>query len=568
MSEMNQNKNNSLPLLRVRDLCISWGDKRAVDRLSLDIFAGEKIALVGESGSGKSITAMSFLGLLSGAQVAGESVFVTKDGKALDLVKTREREFQKLRGGDIAMIFQEPMTALDPLFNIGDQIVEGIELHEGISGQAAWNRAVELLDRTGIQEPHKKAQLYPHQLSGGQRQRAMIAMALACGPRLLLADEPTTALDVTLRVQIMALLEKLHQEDGMAVLLISHDLGVVRNFANRVAVMEKGVLVERGVTQEVFANPQHAYTKRLLASSHPKRLVRDVPPDVGGAAQSAQAVISAKQVRVLYPGNTRAKGEGLERFAFWRKEPFCALDNASLLLQQGRTLGVIGESGSGKSTLALALLDLIPRKQVSGDIEITGVKWEESRAREKLLRSKIQVVFQDPFSSLSPRMLVGDIVGEGLLVHQPELSRVQRQASVAKALNDVGLPADIMSRYPHEFSGGQRQRIAIARALIINPSVIILDEPTSALDVSIQMQVLELLAQLQRDKQLSYLLITHDVGVVQALAHHVIVMKDGKIAESGTVNHILNTPQMPYTQALVAAAKEIEYGNTLKRSVD
>ncbi|CAK7037884.1 ABC transporter ATP-binding protein [Saezia sanguinis] len=542
------------PLLSVRDLTVRWGARAAVEQVCLDIAAGEKVALVGESGSGKSVTAMSFLGLLSGAQVSGTSVFTLKNGQQLDLNQATERQLERIRGKEIAMIFQEPMTALDPLFTVGDQIVEGLQLHEGLSRQVAWKRAIELLDRTGITEPQERAFSYPHQLSGGQRQRAMIAMALACGPRLLLADEPTTALDVTLRVQIMDLLNRLQQEDGMAVLLISHDLGIVRHFADRMAVMEKGAIVETGETQKVFSQPKHPYTQRLL-DSRPQRLVGD---EDAHSSSGTTPVVQAEQVKVFYPGNKPAKGKGLARLAFWRRQPFEAVDGVTLSLAPGRTLGIIGESGSGKSTLAMALLGLLPHGQVQGDIAINGKAWGSSLAQERPMRAHIQVVFQDPFSSLSPRMTVRDIVAEGLLVHQPQCTRAQRDEKVAQALADVGLSADIMSRYPHEFSGGQRQRIAIARALIVGPSILVLDEPTSALDVSIQKQVLELLAQLQQDKQLSYILITHDVGVVRALAHEVIVMKSGKIVEAGTVEQIMTTPAMPYTQALISAAMNVE----------
>lgn len=554
--QVSEGQVSTQPLLSVRDLKIAWGDSVAVDGISFDVAPGERVALVGESGSGKSVTAIALLGLLAGASVGGEAVFQKADGAAIDLLKASEKELERLRGREIGMIFQEPMTALDPLFSVGDQIVEGIQLHEGLSKAAAWRKAVELLDRTGIQEPQKRAGFYPHQLSGGQRQRAMIAMALACSPRLLLADEPTTALDVTLRVQIMELLNRLQREDGMAVLLISHDLGIVRNFADRTLVMEKGLIVETGRTQEVFTNPQHEYTKRLL-DSRPRRLVGDVE-DESAKAIDLPVVVEADDVVVSYPGFSPAKGQGLAKLAFWRKEPFKAVDGVSISLKAGRTLGVIGESGSGKSTLAMAVLGLLHRNLVRGDIFIKGRKWSGAAKEERPLRALIQVVFQDPFSSLSPRMTVGDIVAEGLLVHQPHLSKEERMIKVASALEEVRLPVDIVARYPHEFSGGQRQRIAIARALIVEPAILVLDEPTSALDVSIQMQVLELLAQLQEQKQLSYVLITHDVGVVKALAHEVAVMRDGQIVETGTVEQIMNDPQEPYTQTLVSAAKELE----------
>ncbi|MGL4667950.1 MAG: ABC transporter ATP-binding protein [Saezia sp.] len=544
------------PLLRVRDLRIGWGDAVAVGGIGFDVAPGEKVALVGESGSGKSVTAISLLGLLGGASVSGEALFLRSDGSTVDLLKSKEREMERIRGREIGMIFQEPMTALDPLFSIGSQIVEGIRLHEGLSKAAAWRKAVELLDRTGIQEPHERAKYYPHQLSGGQRQRAMIAMALACSPRLLLADEPTTALDVTLRVQIMELLSRLQREDGMAVLLISHDLGVVRSFANRMLVMEKGQLVEAGETQDVFINPQHEYTKKLL-DSRLRRLVQEDGED-GKEGSGKPVVVEAQNVTVSYPKSGGEKRHGLAQLAFWRKTLFKAVDGVSISLHEGRTLGVIGESGSGKSTLAMAVLGLLQRQLVSGDIRIKGQLWGKTLKEERPLRAVIQVVFQDPFSSLSPRMTVGDIVAEGLLVHQPHLSKEERMMRVIAALEDVRLPADVVARYPHEFSGGQRQRIAIARALIVEPAILVLDEPTSALDVSIQMQVLELLAQLQKQKQLSYILITHDIGVVKALAHHVAVMRDGKVVETGSVDQIMNAPREGYTRALVNAAKELE----------
>lgn len=536
------------PLLQVKDLQIKWHGVEVVQRIHFDVWQGEKVALVGESGSGKSVTAMSLLGLLNGADVSGEALFYKRDDAVINLVKAKEREFNQIRGREIAMVFQEPMTALDPLFCIGDQIVEGVQLHEGLSKTKAWRRAVELLERTGIQEPHVRAQFYPHQLSGGQRQRAMIAMALACRPRLLLADEPTTALDVTLRVQIMQLLERLQREDGMAILLISHDLGMVRNFADRVLVMEKGVLVEDGATQQVFTAPKHAYTQKLL-NSRPRRLVEN---EVDYLEDDFPIAVAAQDVSVFYAKGSQSK------WSFWQKDYFKAVDQLSLAVRAGETIGVIGESGSGKSTFAMALLGLLRRKQVQGRIEVKGGEWGVSTKEDRRLRSVIQVVFQDPFSSLSPRMTVGDIVAEGLLVHQPHLSKAQRMEKVIAVLEDVGLTKEVVMRYPHEFSGGQRQRIAIARALIVNPSVLVLDEPTSALDVSIQMQVLELLAALQREKKLSYILITHDIGVVKALAHQVIVLQAGKVVETGTVEQVMESPQNSYTQQLVNAAKEIE----------
>lgn len=549
------NISETSPLLDVQGLTIAWADRIVVDHIGFAMAPGEKLALVGESGSGKSLTALALLGLVGEARVSGRAHFVSSDG-VLDLIDARERQLERIRGRDIAMVFQEPMTALDPLFPVGEQIAEGLRLHEGLSRHAAWERAVELLDRTGIPEPRQRAGSYPHQLSGGQRQRAMIAMALACRPKLLLADEPTTALDVTLRVQIMELLDRLQREDGLAVLLISHDLGVVRKFADRVAVMEQGRIVEVGRVEQIFNDPTHPYTRRLLAS-RPVRLVEDDPGESGNGPDATRPeVLSAREVRVRYvaPGHR----VGLRKLAFWQRSWFEAVKGVSFALTAGRTLGVIGESGSGKSTLALALLGLLPSTQVQGVVRIEEHHWTQRLTQDRPLRAKVQIVFQDPYSSLSPRMTIGEIVGEGLAIHQPGLSREETDERVVAALNEVGMPAEAMLRYPHEFSGGQRQRIAIARALIVGPSVLVLDEPTSALDASIQAQVLELLARLQNERGLSYVLITHDVGVVKALAHDVLVMKDGSIVERGSVSQVFDSPAQPYTRALVKAAQAVE----------
>jgi microcin C transport system ATP-binding protein len=543
-------------LLEVKDLKVSFGGKEVVKGINFSINSGEKLALVGESGSGKSVTALSLLRLALNAKLEGQVWF---DGR--DTLAMPEHELIGLRGDDIAMIFQEPMTALNPLMTVGQQIAEILEVKKLMSKRPAWQRAVELLQEVGISEPERRAAQFPHQLSGGQRQRAMIAMALSCSPKLLLADEPTTALDVTLRLQILNLIGELQTTRNMAVLLITHDLNLVRKFADRIAVMERGYIVEQGNTREVLASPQHAYTQRLLAS----RPVRDVLP----AQLDAAAMIQATSLRITYP-------KPLGGFKGWfKKGEFVAVHEASLELRQGQTLGIIGESGSGKSTMALALLGLLPASSTQGEVfyqenkqlarndiekfatknianSIQKMSWSTS------LRRAVQVVFQDPYSSLSPRMTVEEIVGEGLRIHEGALDAAQRQVRVLAALDEVGLDEaqfpGLLQRYPHEFSGGQRQRIAIARALIVDPQTIILDEPTSALDVTIQQQVLRLLQKLQRERGLSYLIITHDVDVIRAMAHEVMVMKDGLVVEQGSVEAVLNAPQQAYTQQLVAAS--------------
>jgi microcin C transport system ATP-binding protein len=459
-----------------------------------------------------------------------------------DMLSISEQSLRAIRGQDIAMIFQEPMTALNPLFTVGDQIAEVLELKMGMVRAQAMRQAIQLLADTGIPEPERRVHSFAHQLSGGQRQRAMIAMALACQPKLLLADEPTTALDVSLRGQILDLLDSLQTKYGMAVLMITHDLNLVRRFAQRVMVMESGHIVEQGLVAEVFAKPQHSYTQRLI-DSKPVRDVLELP-----AQTSTSLLLQAHGLRVTYP--TPLPGW---RGWFSRGE-FVAVHDAVFTLAPARTLGVIGESGSGKSTLALAALGLLP---FHGELTVAGQAWGAKQAHNQALRKTVQVVFQDPFSSLSPRLTVEEIVGEGLLVHAPKLSTQERQVRVISALNEVGLGESqfpgLLQRYPHEFSGGQRQRIAIARALIVEPQVIVLDEPTSALDVTIQKQVLELLQRLQRERGLSYLLITHDVDVIRAMAHEVIVMKDGEIVESGYLSKVLDAPEHPYTRILVAA---------------
>ncbi|KVP99036.1 microcin ABC transporter ATP-binding protein [Burkholderia ubonensis] len=525
------------PLLSLERLHVRFGDTVAVDDVTLAIGRGERVALVGESGSGKSVTALAILRLLRDAQVSGTIRFAGQD-----LVAKSEREMRGLRGSDIAMIFQEPMTALNPLYTIGAQIGETIQLHDGVTAGEARKRAIALLARTGIAEPERRVDSYPHQLSGGQRQRAMIAMALACRPRLLLADEPTTALDVTIRAQIVELLLALQREEaekrGMAILLITHDLNLVRHFADRIAVMERGRLVESGAVERIFAAPEHPYTQRLL-NSRPQRAVVPVLP-------IAPVLLDARHVTVQFA----RKRPGL---AGWFKSvPVVAVSDVSVSVRQGETLGVVGESGSGKSTLAMALLGL--QKTARGEIEFQGRALSSYRGREQAaLRSNMQVVFQDPFSSLSPRHTIERIVGEGLELHRPDLSADARRAKSLAVLREVGLDRTVMHRYPHEFSGGQRQRIAIARALVLEPRILILDEPTSALDVSIQQQVLKLLANLQQKYNLGYLFISHDLDVIGAMAHRVAVMQDGAIVEAGEVADIFTKPSHPYTQKLLKA---------------
>jgi len=542
----------STSLLKVENLRVSFAGKEVVHGIDFSIAPGEKLALVGESGSGKTVTALSLLRLVQNAGISGQALFAMPGRPVVDLFSMPERALRGIRGRDIAMIFQEPMTALNPLFSVGEQIAEVLQLKQGLSQAECAQAAIKLLADTGIPDAQRRARSFPHQLSGGQRQRAMIAMALACQPKLLLADEPTTALDVTLRGQILDLLSELQRRNGMAVLMVTHDLNLVHRFADRVAVMENGHLVEHGPVAEVFAHPRHPYTRKLIDS----RPVRDVANDVAVRSASGAGsapVMQARHLRVAYP----VPIPGLR--GWFKGAEFVAVKDATFDIPPGRTLGVIGESGSGKSTLVLASLGLLP---FSGELQAAGQSWSRRAARNKLIRKGVQVVFQDPFSSLSPRLTVEAIVGEGLLVHEPALSPAQRRQRVEQSLADVGMGegleagqfSGLLQRYPHEFSGGQRQRLAIARALIINPSLLVLDEPTSALDVTIQKQVLALLQRLQRERGLSYLLITHDVAVIRAMAHLVLVMKDGEVLESGTVLEVLDAPRHPYTQVLVAQA--------------
>lgn len=533
-----------MTLLTVEGLSVSFAGREVVHGIDFSVAASEKLALVGESGSGKTVTALSLLGLVQGAKTNGKAVF--NDGSAfVDLIALPEPRLQAIRGRDIAMIFQEPMTALNPLFTIGEQIAEVLQLKMGLSAAECAQKTVQLIADTGITEPERRAKSYPHQLSGGQRQRAMIAMALACNPKLLLADEPTTALDVTVRKQILQLLTQLQKKYGMAVVLITHDLNLVRQFADRVAVMENGCIVEQGRVADVFQQQQHPYTRKLMDSLP----VREVLP----ARADADSAMFAQGVRVSYPV-PKAGWRG-----WFSQAEFIAVEDANFKLPMAQTLGVVGESGSGKSTLALAALGLIPFK---GVLSVFGQSWNPSRrAAAKLqtlaLRSQIQVVFQDPFASLSPRLTIEEIVGEGLLVHSPSMDATQRRTEVMALLAEVGLDETqfpgLLQRYPHQFSGGQRQRIAIARALVVQPRLLVLDEPTSALDVTMAKQVLQLLQRLQRERGLAYLLITHDVAVIKAMAHQVLVMQSGKVVEYGDIDQVFNLPQHDYTRVLLAA---------------
>ncbi|WP_366513022.1 ABC transporter ATP-binding protein [uncultured Agrobacterium sp.] len=530
------------PLLSVRDLSVAFhqGGKEslAVDRVSFEIMPGEVLALVGESGSGKSVTANSILKLLPYPAASHPSGQILFEGR--DLLNLPMRDLRSVRGNDITMIFQEPMTSLNPLHSIERQIGEILELHQALTGAAARARILELLNQVGIREPEKRLKAFPHELSGGQRQRVMIAMALANRPKLLIADEPTTALDVTVQAQILELLAGLKNQHHMSMLFITHDLGIVRKFADRVCVMTKGKIVETGTVEQVFNNPQHAYTRHLLAAE-PKG---EPPP----ADDSKPVVMQGDDIKVWFPIKA-----GLMRKVV---DHVKAVDGIDITLREGQTVGVVGESGSGKTTLGLALSRLISSK---GRISFIGQSIDSySYSMMKPLRNRLQVVFQDPYGSLSPRMSVGDIIAEGLKVHETSLSYDERDRRVAKALEEVGLDPATRWRYPHEFSGGQRQRIAIARAMVLKPRFVMLDEPTSALDMSVQAQVVDLLRDLQSKHNLAYLFISHDLKVVKALANEVIVMRHGKIVESGPAKSIFEAPKEEYTRALMAAAFNIE----------
>jgi microcin C transport system ATP-binding protein len=533
------------PLLDVRDLSVAFrhqgGSSVAVDRISFDIKRGECVALVGESGSGKSVSALSVLKLLPYPAASHPSGSIRFRGR--DLLSLSENDIRGIRGNDISIIFQEPMTSLNPLHSIEDQIIEIMQLHHPVSAAAARARTIELLTQVGIPDPETRLNSYPHQLSGGQRQRVMIAMALANEPDLLIADEPTTALDVTVQAQILALLAEIRARLGMSLLFITHDLGIVRRIADRVCVMNGGKIVEQGPVEEVFTAPKHPYTRALLAAE-PK-------PDPAPPRPTAPVVMSADNLKVWFPIK-----RGLLRQTVGHIK---AVDGVSLAVRQGETLGVVGESGSGKTTLGLALLRLISS---NGPIVFLGNNIQGLRFKQmRPFRRDMQIVFQDPFGSLSPRMSVGDIVAEGLTVHQKQLSNEEREARVVKALTDVGLDPETRFRYPHEFSGGQRQRISIARAAVLEPNFVVLDEPTSALDMLFQAQMVDLLRELQRKRDLTYMFISHDLRVVASLASHLIVMRQGKVVEEGPAATLFKNPQSDYTRALFAAAFRNEATN-------
>jgi len=529
-------------LLEVKDLSVAFrqGEREvlAVDRISFDVEKGETVALVGESGSGKSVTALSVMKLLPYPAARHPSGAITFKGQ--ELLSLPERDIRGVRGNDITIIFQEPMTSLNPLHTIERQIAEILDLHRGITGAAARARTIELLAQVGIADPESRLASYPHQLSGGQRQRVMIAMALANEPDLLIADEPTTALDVTVQAQILELLKELQGRLGMAMLFITHDLGIVRRIADRVCVMQQGKIVEQGPVEEIFTAPQHPYTRALLAAE-PK-------PDPAALHPEAPLVIETDDLKVWFP----IKRGVLRKTVGHIK----AVDGVSIAVRKGETLGIVGESGSGKSTLGLAILRLISSEGpiVFMGNRLQGLKFKQMRP----FRRDMQIVFQDPYGSLSPRMSISDIIEEGLWVHHPKMPAAERERRVIAALTDVGLDPESRFRYPHEYSGGQRQRIAVARTIVLEPTFIVLDEPTSALDMLIQSQMVDLLRDLQKRRDLTYLFISHDLRVVAALASRLVVMRHGKVVEEGPAQDLFAKPQSDYTRALFAAAFKLE----------
>lgn len=523
-------------LIEIRNLSVEFTSdsavRRVVEDISFDIKKGQTIALVGESGSGKSVTAHSILRLLPHPAASNPTGTITY-GDA-DLLKLSLRKMRAIRGDRIAMVFQEPMTSLNPLHKISKQIGEVLALHMGMRGKAAETRIIELLTLVGIEKPETKVNAFPHQLSGGQRQRVMIAMALACEPELLIADEPTTALDVTVQLKILDLLKDLQKRMDMALLIISHDLNIVRRIAHHVCVMKEGKIVEQGDCEQLFKNPQHPYTRELIAAE---------PTGYPSSKKLGAELLRVDDLKVWFPLPKRL----LSR----QQEYFRAVDGIDITLRQGETLGIVGESGSGKSTLGLAVLKLLKSQ---GKINFQGLEIDQySQKQMRPIRRQMQVVFQDPFGSLSPRMSVGQIIGEGLKIHNIG-SREEQETAIIRALNEVGLDEDCINRYPHEFSGGQRQRIAIARALALKPSLILLDEPTSALDRTVQKQVVELLKSLQEKYNLAYLFISHDLAVVKALSHQLMVIKSGHVVEKGPAEQLFSSPQHPYTKQLLEAA--------------
>ena len=531
----NMNKEN---LISIKDLSVDFKSAdeiiHAVRHVSFDIPSGESVALVGESGSGKSVTALSLLNLHDPSIVNypnGKIIYQQKN-----LLTQSDRQLRSVRGRDIAMIFQEPMTSLNPVYPVSKQMIEPLMLHQKLSREEALKRSIELFDRVGIPDPSRHINSFPHMMSGGQRQRVMIAMALACKPKLLIADEPTTALDVTIQKQILELLKDLQTEFNMSVLMISHDLNLVKHYSDYVCVMNEGEIVEQNAVKDVFDNPQHEYTKKLLASQ-PIRHIE-------GAVTDSKTILQGKDIRVYFP---------VTKGFFKRKiDEVKAVDQINIELAKGETLGIVGESGSGKTTLGMALLRL---QNSTGEIHFNQQRLDQlNESALRPLRKSFQVVFQDPFSSLSPRMTVEQIIGEGLQIHFPALSAQQRLEKIKQVLNEVDLEESALWRYPHEFSGGQRQRIAIARVVILEPELILLDEPTSALDVSVQKQVLELLADLQKKHQLSYLFISHDLNVIRSISHRVMVMQQGKVVEQGETEQLFSRPQQAYTQELLSAA--------------
>ena len=530
------------PLLSIRDLSISFvqggRETLVVDKVSFDIARGETLALVGESGSGKSVTALSIMKLLPYPAAKHPSGSIRFKGE--ELINMTEKQIRHVRGNDITIIFQEPATSLNPLHTIEKQIGEILLIHKGITGAAARARILELLEQVGIPDPKTRLDSYPHQLSGGQRQRVMIAMALANEPDLLIADEPTTALDVTVQAQILKLLRDLQARLGMAMLFITHDLGIMRKIADRVCVMRHGEIVERGSVESILKNPQHPYTQALIAAQ-PKGAPAPLNP-------TGDVIVKTDNLKVWFPIK-----RGVMRKTVGHIK---AVDGVSVELRKGETLGVVGESGSGKTTLGLAILRLISSQ---GPIVFMGQQMQGLKFKElKPHRRDMQIVFQDPYGSLSPRMSVADIIEEGLWIHQPKLTPAEREAKVIQSLKEVGLDPETRFRFPHEFSGGQRQRISVARAIVLEPTFVVLDEPTSALDMIIQAQIVDLLRDLQNRRQLTYMFISHDLKVVAALASRLIVMRNGKVVEEGAASEIFAKPKSDYTRALFAAAFNLE----------